>query len=161
MTERLSPNFTLDELTRSRIAAQHGIDNTPPPEVIENLKVLARDILQPIRDLVGKPILVTSGYRCEALNKIVGGALNSQHQTGEAADIKCPNMSTADLARAIQNAVPPITYDQLILEMYQPGNPYSGWVHVSVAVKGMTRRQALTYDGKQYLAGIPNERSTS
>jgi uncharacterized protein YcbK (DUF882 family) len=156
----LSPNFTLAELTRSRIAAQHGIDNTPPPEAIENLKILARDILQPIRDMVGKPILVTSGYRCEALNKLVGGVSASQHQTGEAADIKCPGMSTVALAKAIKEAVPPITYDQLILEMYQPGVPHSGWVHVSVAVRGMTRRQALTYDGKQYLAGIPSEERT-
>lgn len=158
---RLSKNFSLDELTRSTIAAQRGIDNTPPPDVLDNLKVLARDILQPIRDLVGKPILVTSGYRGEALNKVVGGALNSQHQTGEAADIKCPGMSTVMLAMAIRDAVPPITYDQLILEMYKPGNPDSGWVHVSIAVKGITRRQALTYDGKTYVAGLPSKERTA
>ena len=81
----LTENFTLEELIETR----HG-ENTPTPEHIENLKLLATKVLQPLRDAVGK-VHVSSGYRSERVNKIVGGETTSQHCKGEAADIICKN----------------------------------------------------------------------
>ncbi len=79
--------FTIDELTRSDTATRLGIDNTPPPEAVAALTVLVDNLLDPIRRLWGKPLTVTSGYRCPALNRAVGGALNSHHLRGMAADL--------------------------------------------------------------------------
>lgn len=84
---KITENFTLEELTRSDIAKARGIDNTPTALHVRNLERLAREILQPVRDRWGKPITITSGYRCPALNKAAGGVPTSQHLQGEAADI--------------------------------------------------------------------------
>ena len=84
----LTRNFQLSEFTRSATADQLGICNQAPQFAINNLQRLCQDILQPIRDRYGKPIIITSGYRCRALNKAVGGARNSDHLYGCAADIK-------------------------------------------------------------------------
>ena len=86
---KLTENFTLKEMTNSSTAERNGIDNTPDSGVISKLEALCRLILQPIRDAYGKTIIVTSGYRSPELNRAVGGASNSQHTYGEAADIKC------------------------------------------------------------------------
>lgn len=80
-------HFTLEELTRSNTAAQLKIDNHPAPEAVSNLYYLAEKVLDPLRELLGQPVRVTSGYRCPALNKAVGGAGNSFHLTGCAADL--------------------------------------------------------------------------
>ena len=80
-------HFTIDELTRSNTAAQLGIDNHPSPEAVANLYYLAEKVLDPLREMYGHPVRVTSGYRCAALNKAVGGAGNSFHLVGCAADI--------------------------------------------------------------------------
>lgn len=78
--------FTLEELTRSSIAKQYGIDNTPSPKIIQNLEyVISR--LNPIREEFGEPIYINSGYRCEKLNKKVGGSTNSAHKKGLAVDM--------------------------------------------------------------------------
>ena len=79
--------FTLRELTRSATAARLGIDNTPDEKVTANLIRLAETVLDPLREAYGKPIIVSSGYRCPKLNKAVGGARTSQHMYGQAADI--------------------------------------------------------------------------
>ena len=84
---RAAPDFTFDELIRSATAERLGIDNLPPPEEMDNLRLLAIKILQPLRDAWQRPIIVTSGYRSPALNKALGGARNSQHLMGQAADI--------------------------------------------------------------------------
>lgn len=84
----LSRNFTLLEMVRSVTAKRMKFDNTPSVEVLNNLGHLCREILQPIRDAWGEPIIVSSGYRCYALNRFVGGARNSDHMYGCAADIK-------------------------------------------------------------------------
>lgn len=86
-TMKLSNNFTLEEMTRSTTATAKRIDNTPTKEALENLSILCRDVLQPIRDEWGDSIVVSSGYRCPKLNAAVGGAKNSQHIYGTAADI--------------------------------------------------------------------------
>ena len=83
----LSPHFKLNEFTKSRTARQHGIDNTPPPEAVEKLRALCVHTLEPLREELGLPIIITSGYRCKALNeRITHHSATSQHMRGEAAD---------------------------------------------------------------------------
>lgn len=84
---KLSENFTLEEMIASSRARVLRIDNIPNEIQIENLKRLCESVLQPIRERIGSPIKVTSGFRCPVLNKSVGGSPTSQHITGEAADI--------------------------------------------------------------------------
>lgn len=79
--------FTLKELTRSTTATAKGIDNTPTPEVEKNLTLLVENVLDPLREIYGKPITVNSGYRCPELNKAVGSSKTSDHVNGFAADI--------------------------------------------------------------------------
>ena len=84
---QLSPHFKLKEFTKSRTARQHGINNTPPPEAVENLRALCCHTLEPLREALGLPIIITSGYRCKALNeRITHHSATSQHMQGEAAD---------------------------------------------------------------------------
>ena len=97
-------------------------------------------MLEPIRAEFG-PFSPTSGYRCPELNVAVGGATNSQHMAGQAADIVIPGLTRFDLARWIEGA---LDFDQLILEFYTPGAPNSGWVHCSYAGPD-NRRESLTY----------------
>lgn len=137
----LTTNFTLEELTKSATAARLGIDNTPNKQATEGLKRLCADILQPIRDKYGKPIIVTSGYRCEALNKAVGGARHSQHMRGEAADIRTVSDTTEDnkklfdlIVRMVKRG--DITVGQLIEE-----KGYN-WLHVSLPAT-MNKNQIL------------------
>lgn len=85
--ERLSENFTLEEFTRSDTATRLGIDNTPGEKELEALRILVERTLQPLRDRLGIPVHVNSGYRCPELNEAVGGVPTSQHQKGEAADL--------------------------------------------------------------------------
>ena len=84
---QLSPHFKLNEFTKSRTARQHGIDNTPPPEAVENLRALCSHTLEPLREALGLPIIITSGYRNKALNeRITHHSATSQHMSGCAAD---------------------------------------------------------------------------
>lgn len=85
--EQFTKNFSYDELIASATAKRLGLDNTPNEQEKEKLRKLAEDVLQPIRDAWRSPIVVNSGFRSEAVNKAVGGAKNSQHRLGEAADI--------------------------------------------------------------------------
>ena len=83
----LSPHFKLNEFTKSRTARENGIDNTPPPEAVENLRALCIHTLEPLREALGLPIIITSGYRCKGLNeRITHHSDSSQHMQGEAAD---------------------------------------------------------------------------
>ena len=86
--EKITKNFSYDELIYSATANRLGLNNTPTPEEKDKLIKLAKEILQPIRDRWGSSIVVTSGYRSEAVNRAVGGSKTSQHRLGEAADIK-------------------------------------------------------------------------
>ncbi len=150
---QLSNNFTLNEFLISQTASRLGIDNTPPEFVIENLKALCHNILQPLRDNYG-PVVVTSGYRCPELNKAIGGAVNSQHLEGKAADIHIPSLSNDNLARIIAAN---FEFDQVILEFYTLGKPNSGWVHVSYNTAGNKKEEltAVKQNGKTvYLKGI-------
>ena len=128
--------FTLNELTASSTAKRKGIDNTPDATVRANLTALVANILDPLREAYGKPIVVSSGYRSPKLNKAVGGAAKSQHVTGQAADIHTLSDTPADnkkLFDLIQSLKLP--FDQLI-------NEYGfNWVHVSFSPRN--RRQVL------------------
>ena len=127
MSNMLSSNFSLNELTRSYQAEKHGVINKPSQENVESLKNLCVKILQPLRDFYGKPIVVSSGFRCKTLNRLVGGATSSQHLKGEAADLVFPNFSVAvDWMHFI---VHNCNFDQMLLEQ----NRRSGakWLHVS------------------------------
>lgn len=138
---QLTKNFTVSELSRSEAAIRKGMDNTPPPEVVENLRALAENVLQPLRDKLGKPLRINSGYRSPAVNRAIGSGSSSQHTRGEAADIEFPGMDTKALASIIVSLGLP--YDQLILEFYVPGDPSSGWVHVSHKRQGPQRKETL------------------
>lgn len=125
--------FTIGELTRSATASRHGIDNTPTAEAQRNLTALVDNILDPLREAWGRPITVTSGYRCPALNRAVGGSRTSHHLKGMAADITTGNK--ADNRRLFQLAVNlRLPYCQLIDE-----KGYS-WVHVSYDPENVKRQ---------------------
>ena len=129
--------FTINELTKSSTAQRLHIDNNPTQEVKDNLNALIDNVLDPLRELYGKPIIVNSGYRSFKLNKAVGGAKNSQHLVGQASDIRTvqnTKESNKELFDLIKNSKLP--FDQLI-------NEYDyNWVHVSHSPRN--RRQILT-----------------
>jgi hypothetical protein len=137
----LSQNFNLDELCRSQIAIDCGIDNTPDSDaVVANLKLLCEKVLQPIRDHYGKPVKVSSGYRSEEINTLARGSRVSDHILGFAADIEIPGVPNAELAQWVLDN---LDYTQVILEFYTPGVPDSGWVHVSYKSDNL-KKEALT-----------------
>lgn len=129
MSERLSRNFTLDEMLVSATAARMGRTVELAEHARPNLERLCNDILEPLRASLRKPIVVISGYRPPWLNRAVGGSPRSQHMQGEAADIICPGFTPREVAERIVRLELP--FHQLILEF-----PPQGWVHVSVAPKG-------------------------
>jgi hypothetical protein len=142
---QLSPNFSLSELVYSETAEISGIDNTPPPEIVENLKRLAAG-LEAVRALLGAPLEISSGFRCAALNQAVGGSSTSQHVQGLAADFACPAFgSPLEVARAIQQSG--IAFDQCILE-------YGRWVHLSFSDVPRGRMLTIYDEKKGYLAGL-------
>lgn len=127
--------FTFTEMERSNTAVRHAIDNTAPEEARKNMAALVDMVLDPVREAWGKPITVTSGYRCPELNRIVGGSKTSHHMRGMAADITTGNrVENRRLFQLIQDIGVPFT--QLIDE-----NNFS-WVHVSLD-RADVRRQVL------------------
>ena len=116
----LSKNFALEEFIRSNTAERMGIDNVPKDEkVIKNLRNLCLEILQPLRDYVGAPIHINSGYRCPELNEAVGGVKNSQHGRGEAADIRIASPKQGrEWAAWIEDNC---RFDQMLLERNKNG----------------------------------------
>lgn len=127
--KRLSPNFTLGEMIASDTAKKLKIDNSPTLLVIVHLEELCKNLLQPIRDAWGKPIKVTSGYRCYRLNRAVGGSPTSAHPLGWAADIKPASGSYAEFEKFVINFLkehPEIKFDQAIRER----SGKSKWLHL-------------------------------
>ena len=132
---KLSNNFTLREFTKSQTATRKNIDNSvTDKEIFKSLKCLCASVVQPLRDYYKVPFTPNSGYRCETLNKAIGGSAKSQHCLGQAVDIEIKDN---------------LEYDQLILEYYDGIDPRSGWVHVSF-VSRANRKVAMTFDGKNY-----------
>ena len=141
---RLTRNFTYEELCRSDVAERRGINNRPRTKeeekrVIENLKALCMEVLQPLRDFLGKPVVISSGYRCAELNKAVGGVRNSQHMKGEAADIHVEN--TEHLLKIMHFIMDETDFDQVIWERNRAGTQ---WVHVSYKREGVNRHQVVS-----------------
>lgn len=134
--------FTDEELLRSATAERHGIANRPDAEAQKNLDALRWGVLNPLRERWGKPIYVTSGYRCARVNRLVGGDPNSQHTKGEAADIggtsPKENLAMAKVLLSLPNG-----FDQLILEETGRGDLLPEWLHVSWKRVGSNRRQVL------------------
>lgn len=126
--------FTIEEMTKSSTAKANGIDNTPSEEGVLKLQKLIEAVLDPLREWYGKPIIVNSGYRCEALNKAIGGAKSSQHMLGEAADITVG--SKEENEKLFDYIKDNLEFDQLINE-----SDFS-WVHVSYR-EGRLRKQVL------------------
>jgi len=136
---RLSKNLTLREAVKSNTATRLGIDNRPDEWDIGNLKAIAENIFQPIRDHFGVPIGVSSGYRGKDLNKAVGGSKYSQHMTGEALDIDADihgKVTNADIFKFVKNN---LHWDQMIWEFGDDENP--AWIHVSFKEGGGNRCQ--------------------
>ncbi len=126
--------FSIKEMTKSNTATAKGIDNTPDQTITDNLTKLIEAVLDPLREWYGKPIIVNSGYRCEALNKAIGGAKSSQHMLGEAADITVG--SKEENEKLFDYIKDNLEFDQLINE-----SNFS-WVHVSYR-EGRLRKQVL------------------
>ena len=129
------------EFTKSDTAAKYGISNEPDDVTWQRIHELRDYVLNPAREQLGRPIYITSGYRSDALNKLVGGASNSQHRTGEAVDITTKSRANNKELFAILAQIG--NYDQLIWE--KDGE----WIHVSFRF-GNGRRQMLSYDGSKY-----------
>jgi zinc D-Ala-D-Ala carboxypeptidase len=140
MATYLTKNFTVEELTASNTAKARGINNTPTPEHLENMKYVCEKILEPVRAFFDLPVVVNSSYRSAALNKAVGGASLSQHLNGEAVDFEIPGVSNRVIADWICDN---LDHDQVILEFYVEGNDSSGWVHVSLQKSGVNRKQKI------------------
>lgn len=148
--QHLSPHFTLGEFTKSHVAEKCGLPNIPKEEHVHaNLKALCRNVLEPVRTLLKVPLTVTSGYRCQTLNRLVGGSAASQHILGEAADIM-PQGLDVEEAALLLSAHAEIPLDQLIYECRQrEGKAPIRWLHLSHRRLGDNRQQRLTI----YVAG--------
>jgi len=134
---RLSKNFTLPEIIHSNTAKRLGINNAPNKEHLKNMQVLVRDLIQPMRDVLG-PIRISSGYRNPELNRAIGGSSKSQHCKGEALDLqywskgKMCNKEIYDWVIKSR-----IEFDQMINEF-----DFS-WIHISLKSNGKNRKQIL------------------
>ena len=139
---KLSEHLDLSEVIRSESAKRNGISNMPIALHIENFKLLAEKVFEPIRNNFRCPIHISSGYRSAELNRAIGGSLTSQHCTGEAIDIDMdgsPNGVTNKMVfDFIKNN---LEFDQLIWEFGTNENP--DWVHVSYESTGKQRKQVL------------------
>ena len=134
--KNLSKYFSLRELTFSKIAEVHRIDNTPTPDALETLKYTASQ-LDKVRELLGNPVNISSGYRCLQVNRRLGSKDSSQHLKGEAVDFKCELFgSPKKVFDKIRES--DIQFDQLILE-------FNSWVHISFVKEG-GRRESLIID---------------
>jgi hypothetical protein len=138
---QLSENLSLKEVVKSNTATRRGIDNSPTPEHLENLKALAKNVFQPLRDALGI-ITVSSGYRSFDLNKAIGGSKTSQHCKGEALDLDNDFKKGRSTNKEIFDYIKDnLTFDQMIFEFGTETNP--NWVHVSYKSNGMNRGQIL------------------
>ena len=139
----LSPHFCLDEFTKSSTAMKHGIKNEPASEQVDNLRALCQGCLEPLREALGLPVVITSGFRTKALNSMVAhSSERSQHMLGQAADFYvAPGQSGLSrrelLIKAFRLIIldESIDYDQLIL--------YPSFIHVSYVSRERNRRTVL------------------
>ena len=138
---KLSKNLSLAEVTKSITAKRLGIDNTPDEWTKENLRQVAINVFQPVRDALGCPVFVSSGYRSADLNVAIGGSKRSQHVEGRALDLDADvygGTSNCDIFHYIKEN---LEFDQLIWEFGDESNP--DWVHVSYVYDGPNRKRCL------------------
>jgi zinc D-Ala-D-Ala carboxypeptidase len=139
---KISEHLDLSEVTRSETAKRKGISNEPTAEHLENFKKLAENIFEPIRNHFNVPIHISSGYRSKALNTSIGGALTSQHCSGEAIDIDMDGSSNGVTNKMVFDFIKAnLNFDQMIWEFGNDSNP--DWVHVSYESTGKQRKQIL------------------
>ena len=150
---QLSKHFKLKEFIKSQIAARNGINNTPHSGDVKNLENLSYEILEPIRAKFDKPVMINSGFRNLAVNRLLGSSDSSQHTKGQACDFEIAGVPNIKVAYWLQANC---DFDQLILEFYKPEDGQAGWIHVSYNEKGSNRKQVLTFDGKSYTNGLPD-----
>jgi len=144
----LTKNFTLEELTASPIAKRYGIKNAPSETGKAKLAILAKEILQPIRDAYGAPVVVTSGYRCTRLNTVVGGAKTSDHIYCCAADIRSQSDTVEDNKRLWETVVK-LWKEGKIPMLKQCINEFGyDWVHVSFQ-DGRTSKRGQFLDARR------------
>lgn len=136
---KIGKYFTLQELTKTSSV----LFNSPGDVELDNINYLVKNLLDPLREMLGEPIIINSCYRSVQVNKYVKGASTSQHVKGEAADIVCSNNSK--LFNLIKDN---FEYDQLIWE--RGDNKQPSWVHVSLT-KTVNRKEILKFDGKKYV----------
>lgn len=158
----LSDHFTLAEACKSQVAVRQGIRNRPPAAVLPRLVRVATQVLEPVRAHFRKPFSPSSWYRSPELNAAVGSKPTSHHVLGRAVDFEVPGVANVDLARW---CAAHLTFDQLILEFYRPGEPTSGWVHCAIVDEGAAedvegqvqpaRGQVLTITREGVEAGLP------
>lgn len=150
--------FTIRELTKSETAIRKGIDNTPDKTITRRLTELIENVLDPLREKWGAPIIVSSGYRCPKLNKAIGGAVGSQHMLGEAADISTVSDSRDDNMKLLQCLLNSgIVFDQVISEDVDSKNR-PNWIHVSFTKRHANRKKRTTMKKVKgrttYISGI-------
>lgn len=144
----LSPNFTLAELT----VTGSGLPNVPDEQHIAALTALCQNVLEPLRAHFSAPVIVSSGFRSPAVNSRAGGAADSQHLAGEAADIHIPGVDNADIWRWIDEG--DIEFDQLIGERLEEEHPSAGWVHVSYRVDRARKDAISSPTAGHYVEGL-------
>lgn len=138
--------FTISEFLYSETATKKHINNKPSAadydQVYDNLRALAINVLDPIRDMVGAPVVITSGYRCHRLNQVVAGSATSQHLIGQAADFTVPDYNHKQLQNLYYKIADKLNYDQLIWY------PRRNFIHVSYKSIKDNRHQAFVNSGK-------------
>lgn len=153
---KLSENLSLYEVTKSTTAKRLGIDNTPDDWTTENLRQVAINIFQPLRDAFGCPVFVSSGYRSSDLNRAIGGSSRSQHVEGRALDLDADVFGGCTNAQIFNWLKENVEFDQLIWEFGDEDNP--DWVHVSYVYGGANRGRCLKAvrddQGKTYYEAI-------
>lgn len=155
---KLSKNFDLSEMTRSSTASRNNIENNPTPCQIAAGRLVALEVMQPIRDFFG-PVSPSSWFRSVELNNFpsIRGSKTSQHLLGEAVDFEVPGVDNYEVADWIMRSS--IPFDQLILEFYVKGQPSSGWIHISHAAARTQRGEVKSAvrgadGGRRYLDGL-------
>jgi hypothetical protein len=132
----ISEHFSLEELTLSPSGERAGLNNTPSAEILATMTTVLVPGLELVRDILGKPMHINSGYRSREVNTLIGGAPSSQHMRGEAADFICPGFgSPFEVCNELIRHKEAVHFDQLIYECT--------WVHVSFT-RGVARGQLLT-----------------
>ena len=147
---KLSKNFSLAELSKSQVAERMGLDNNPSQAEIENLRLLCERVLQPVRDHFQQVVSISSGFRNIILNRKLNSKDNSDHVKAWAVDFEIYGIDNNIVSDWIKEN---LMFKQLILEFYKPGEPNSGWIHVSYSPE-------ISENKKEYLIAIKKDGKT-